>query len=338
MKKVFYLLLLTALTVNFFIPNISAQTKLAQTGFQFLSVGIDARSTAMGDAFTTMDGTSAALFYNPAGMASMRSLVDLTFSTMNWIADIKYNAGTVALNFNNGKYGVFGLSFLSVNYGTFEWTRVAENENGYEDIGDLLGNPEPNAYMVGLGYARQLTDRFSVGGQLKFVYQNLGSSYAPVYAEEDAILQKKKYDLDVLAIDFGTLYKTGFKSLTFGMSVRNFSEEVKYEKEGFQLPLTFKIGISMNAFDFLPISSQNQSFIIAIDAVHPRSYSEYLNIGGEYIFMDLISLRGGYISSHDEYDFSYGVGFKKFGFAVDYSYTPFSIFDDINRISFKFSF
>jgi hypothetical protein len=36
------------------------------------------------------------------------------------------------------------------------------------------------------------------------------------------------------------------------MSVRNFSQRVRYEKEDFQLPLTFHIGLSMDVLDFLP--------------------------------------------------------------------------------------
>lgn len=338
MKKLSSILLIATLAIVLIAPQSYAQRKLAQTGFQFLSVGIDARATALGEAFTTVGGTSVAMFYNPAGIASLSSFIDLSFSTMNWIADIKYNAGTLALNYNQGRYGVFGLSFLSVDYGQFEWTRVAENEQGFEDIGELLGNPEPNAYMIGLSYARQLTDRFSVGGQIKYVYQDLGSSFAPVYATDDTVMERKKYDLDVMAFDFGTLYRTGFKSLVFGMTVRNFSREIKFEKEGFQLPLTFKIGISMNVMDFLSEINEYHSFIVSVDAVHPRSFSEYLNIGGEYTFMNMISLRAGYITSQDEYDLSYGFGVRKFGLAVDYSYMPFNVFDDINRITVRFSF
>lgn len=338
MKKFLTLFMFFALIIFLAVSSGFAQKKLAQTGFQFMSVGTDARATAMAEAFTTVDGSSICMNYNPAGLASVNSFIDLSFSSMQWIADIKYNAGTLALNYKKGHYGVFGFSFLSVDYGNFEWTRVAENEDGYEDIGDLLGNPKPNAYAFGLSYARQLTDKFSVGGQVKYVYQNLGSSFAPVYTEEDTIMEKKKYDLDVLAFDFGTIYRTGFRSLVFGMTVRNFSREIKYEKESFQLPLTFKIGIAMDAFDLVPFSSEYQKMIISIDAVHPRSYPEYLSIGAEYSFMDKIFLRGGYLSSHDEYDFSAGIGFQLFGFGVNYSYTPFEVFDDINRITFNFSF
>ena len=41
---------------------------------------------------------------------------------------------------------------------------------------------------------------------------------------------------DVMAFDFGILYKTGFKSLNFGMVVRNFSREVEYEKSRSSCP------------------------------------------------------------------------------------------------------
>ncbi|OQX85666.1 hypothetical protein B6D60_07485 [candidate division KSB1 bacterium 4484_87] len=338
MKKSLFLFMITALTIFLIVPSGHAQKKLAQTGFQFMSVGLDARATSMAEAFTTVDGSSICMFYNPAGLASVDHFVDMSFSTMNWIADIKYSGGTVALNYGQGHYGVFGFSFLTVDYGQFEWTRVAENEQGFEDIGELLGNPKPNAYAFGLSYARQLTDRFSVGGQVKYVYQNLGSSFAPVYTEEDTIMEKKKYDLDVFSFDFGTIYRTGFRSLVFGMTIRNFSREIKYEKESFQLPLTFKIGISMNAFDLVPISSEYHKLNISVDAVHPRSFPEYVSIGGEYDFMNMIFLRAGYMSSHDEYNLSYGVGFKVFGLGVDYSYVPFDVFDDINRITVNFTF
>jgi hypothetical protein len=322
-----------------------AQKKLAQTGFQFLSVGTNARATAMGEAFTTFQGSSEAMFYNPAGIGGMTGTVDVTFNQMTWIADIKYQSVTSSFSFKNGKFGVLGLSYITVDYGEFLWTQVADTKLGYEDIfndtwsesNPGIGLPDPSAHVLGVGYAIQLSDRFTVGGQIKYVYQNLGKSYVPVYAEDDTTFTLKQYDKGLPAFDFGTIYQTGFRSLAFGMTVRNFAEEVKYEKEGFQLPLTFRIGISMDLFDVLPIDADYHSFMIALDAVHPRSYPEFFSIGGEYEFMDMMFLRLGYISNQDQYDFTAGVGFNIFGLGIDYSYMPFSVFDTVNRLSFKFA-
>ena len=344
MKKCIFFILVSLLSIGLFSSVILAQDeapkkKLAQTGFQFLSVGTDARATAMGEAFTTVEGNSSALFYNPAGMARLGSFVNMSFNQMEWIADINYYSGSFALNISDGKYGVFGVSFLSVDYGEFLWTRVApELDQGFEDIGSDW--PAPGSYMIGFGYAKDLSDKFSVGGQVKYVNQNLGRSIVPVYEGRDNLIgtEEQDYNLNVLAFDFGTLYKTGFKSLMFGMSVRNFSQEIKYEKEGFQLPLSFKIGLSLNALDYFPALGENHAFFVSVDAAHPRSYPEYVNIGGEYVFMNIFSVRGGYISGQDDYSYTTGFGVKKFGFAIDYSYTPFDIFNTVNRFSIQFSF
>ena len=321
-------------SVILFNSDVYSQQKLAQTGFHFLSVGTDARATAMGESFSTVEGSSSSLFYNPAGIARVEPFIDISLNQMNWIADIDYISGSFAINIAERKYGIFGISFLSVNYGEFLWTQVADNEKGYEDIS---GWGEPHSLMFGFGYGKELSDKFAVGGQVKYVNQDLGRSYVPIITENDTASVTKKYSLDVFAFDFGTIYRTGFKSLAFGMAVRNFAREIKFEKESFQLPLTFKIGASINALDFFPYLSDQHSFFVSVDAVHPRSYPEFLNIGGEYIFMKMLALRLGYITNNDDFGFTSGFGINKFGFSIDYSYTPFNVFDNVNRVSIKFT-
>jgi hypothetical protein len=312
------------------------QQKLAQTGFQFLSVGVNAQAAAMGEAYNACNGNSTALFYNPAGLTGMAGAMDISLNSMQWIADINYLSGSAALNIGGGRYGVVGLSFMTADYGKFYWTSFAKNDQGYEDI---PGWGSPSILALGVGYARELSDRFSVGGQIKYANQDLGNSYVPNTTVTDSItsIDVKQYSRGVLAFDFGTLYKTGLKSLVFGMSVRNFSKEIKYEAESFQLPLTFKIGIAMNVLDFLPVNPKQHALTVAVDAVHPRDYPEYLNIGGEYRFMELLSLRAGYITNQFGYDITAGFGVKKYGFAIDYAYMPFSLFDTVNRFSLRFS-
>lgn len=322
--------------------QIIGQTKLAQTGFGFLSVSTDAKASGMGEAVTTNNSIETSMYFNPAGLAEMTSKIYAGVSQMEWIADIKYFSASAAYSPFEGKYGVFGINFMNIDYGKFDFTRVANNEQGFEDI---TGMPKPYAYDVNLTYGIRLSEEFSVGGRIKYAYQNLGESEIPIHRQvivdsilvPDTSIVKKKYSLDVLAFDFGTIYKTGFKSLTFGMSVTNFSRELKYERESFQLPLTFKFGISMNLMDFFPSLAESNSLILAIDAVHPRSYPEYLNIGGEYTFMQMIALRAGYITNHDDFGISFGFGIHKFGFNFDYSWLAHKVFNNIQRFSVGFS-
>jgi len=148
------------------ISNLLAQDnqKLAQSGFQFLSVVSDARAAAMAEAMTSLEIGSSALFFNPAGMADMTGILDASASINQWIADIKHNSASLAIRPADGQYGVIGLSLQYVDYGDFYGTRVNLNSpQGYDDTGIFT----LNALAVGVGYAKQLTDRFSVGGQVR---------------------------------------------------------------------------------------------------------------------------------------------------------------------------
>jgi hypothetical protein len=305
------------------------QTKWAQTGFNFLSVSSDARASALGDAVNSFSGFSGALSHNPSSMADMPTFFNAAFSINNWIADIKYLSANVIITPFSGDYGVIGLSFQSVDYGDVEGTMIADNLNGYVDTKIF----SPKALALGIGYAKMLSDKFSIGAQVRFAHQSLGESVIP----EGTSTITKENKLDVIAYDFGTIYRTGIKSLAFGMSVRNFSKEVKYEEESFQLPLLFTIGISANIFDFVDIPGPEQALILSFDSDHPRSHPEQIKIGLEYQFMKILSLRGGYVSADSEDDFTFGFGISSFGFEIDYAYTPFGVFDKVQRFTARFS-
>ncbi len=344
MRKRRLIITLSSLMCCFGLQSTMAQQKLAQTGFQFLSVSGDARAVAMAEAFTTVAGQSGSLFYNPALMARSQKMFDFQFNLTEWIADIKHNSGSFSYNIKGGKWGVAGFSFQTVDYGDIIGTRrvkTSVDERGYIETGNL----SPTAFMFGFGYAYSLTDRFAVGAQLKTVRQDLGDSWIPSDPKEtepdSVILEQTSNIISEMAFDFGTIYQTGFKSLAFGMSVRNYSKELKYVREGFQLPLTFQVGISMDVLDFFDNEKSSHSLLVAIDAAHPRSYQEYINLGAEYKFLDAFALRLGYKSNQDEYGFSTGVGFKVFGAGIDFAYTPFfesSPFDDVTRVSMHFDF
>ncbi len=334
MRRLSLLLLATFVACS----TLVAQQKLAQTGMKFLNVGVDPRASALGGAISAVEGYATSMFYNPAGMANQATDVDGFIGTTLWIADITYGSGAVALRPADGDLGVFGLSFVTVNYGEIFETIPANNEQGYTDVGKFT----PTSYALGLGYARALSEKFSVGGNIKYVQQHLGN---PFNKNVNGVGTRSEFSHNVWAFDLGVLYKTGFKSLNFGMTVRNFATELKYVTENYQLPLTFRIGVSMNVFDLLEIDKNEQSFMLSVDAEHPRDFPEQIRIGGEYTFLNLFSLRTGYVSGTNEEGLTYGVGALKMydeqskgSVGVDYAYTPFGVFGKVHRFSFRFSF
>jgi hypothetical protein len=307
-----------------------SQAKLAQSGFQFLSVGADARGLAMGGAMTTVDWGSGAMFFNPAGMAFMPVAFDLAASQNEWFADITHNAFSLALSPAGGQLGVFGITLYAVDYGEIEGTMVSENEQGYIDT-EIL---EPRAMAVGVGYARAISDRFSVGGHVKYVGSYLGNSLVP---QDDSLATKKNLAF-ATAADFGTLFKTGFRGIDFGMSIRNFSNEIKFEEESFLLPLTFVMGLSANIFELLDLQMGSGSVLhVRMDASHPRAFREQMSIGAEYRFQNMVFLRGGYLMNYDERGGTFGFGLNLFGLHFDYAYTPFGVFDNVQQFTIRFS-
>ncbi len=308
-----------------------SQKKLAQTGMKFLNVEPDPRAAALGGAFTAIEGSAASAFFNPAGTARINTFSQVFLGYTEWIADIKHIFAAVSLSPVHGDYGVFTLTLQSVDYGDVEQTVFYGNGRGYLDLGTF----NPTGVALGLGYARALSEKFSVGGDARYIAQDLGTGL--VYLSSPTLqVERSYYKTSLMAFDFGVLYKTGYKSLNVGMCIRNFSREVTYVEEGFQLPLTFRIGLSMDVVDLTSLDNAKHSLLVSVDAEHPRDFAEQVKIGAEYVYMRTVALRLGYVSPADEHGFTFGMGLRQdadnIGFGVDYAYTPFGVFGGVHRV------
>lgn len=325
------LLLLFAVTTAH-AQNDFEREKLARTTMKFLNISADPRAAALGDAVTALDGASTALFYNPAGMGSQQSFVHAAVAQTAWFVDVKYNFASLSFRPLDGRLGVFGISVVAADYGEFEETIRADNEQGFIDLGTF----SPSAYSAGIGYARTLTDRFAIGGHVKYVSQDLSSTVM------NADLERSSNEESVVAFDFGMLYRTGFRSLTFAASARNFAREVEYAEESYELPLLLKIGVTMDLVDLTNLSPEMHQFMLSVDTESPRDYSEQIKLGVEYTFLDTISLRAGYIFPTDQQGINAGVGLHRtiggLTLAANYAYTDFGVFDEVHRIGFQVSF
>lgn len=311
--------------------------KRAQTGMKFLSMSVDARSTAIGGAvMAETNGSSVSMFYNPASMAGMKGNFHANFSNMAFITDIAYNVASVAFK-PSGNIGVFGVSVMAVDYGDFIGTVRANNEAGFLETGTY----SPTAMSVGLGYARSLTDRFSVGGHVKVAYQNIGDGFVTSrdFGNLNQVAEKNTADYakQTLAVDFGVIYETGFKSLVIAMAARNFARELTYVRERYELPLTFQIGAQINVLDFTSLNPDTHTLMLHADASRPRDFSEHIKFGLEYGFMNILYLRGGfenYIMTEQGVSLGAGVNIPLGGirFGADYAYTDWGLFGTVNRV------
>jgi len=323
------IIIFVALLIGSTMTKLNAEIKkVAQSGYQFLKIDADARAAAMGGAFILVGTGASSMFYNPAGMTEQPVSIDFFSTQTNWLADIGYY--TLGVTKKLGNFGVIGFSMQTSDYGSIIGTRVADNTAGFIETGDI----EVEALAMGVSFAKRLTDRFSVGGQVKFVSQSLGNTLMPDGSE-------KSNKTDGLAYDFGTIYYPGIKSFRFGMGVRNFSKNFKYEDDSFPLPLTFTMGVALDVMDFVGSFGENHNLLVEVDAVHPIDYTERVNMGIEYGFKKIFFLRGGYKFNHDTEGLSLGIGFsiRLIGLMtkLSYSFNDAGSFYPVNRISIGIS-
>ncbi len=296
-------------------PSFENVEKVAQTGYQFLKINPGARGAGMGDAYATLEGDASVVFWNPAGLSSLKNRSVFAGYT-NWFADIKNEAFSAAMDF--GGIGVFGISAVNMDYGVIQGTEISNSLLGYDDTGNL----KVAEFAVGLSYAKRFSDKFGAGLTIKYCSQNLVARSS-----------------SVMAFDIGTNYNTEWNDLKIAVSIQNFAKEIRYVDEYFVLPLTYRVGFSVNALGLLNVPSNQQKLTLAVEGVNPRDYSERIHLGGEYTYNDMFTLRAGYKINYDVESISFGVGFKYSSAQIDYAYSDIgSNLGNVNRVSLLFNF
>jgi predicted porin len=94
------------------------------------------------------------------------------------------------------------------------------------------------------------------------------------------------------------------------------------------------------------LNNEEHRVTLAADALHPNDNDESLNVGGEYMFNNLIAFRVGYKSlflDNSEEGLTAGVGLNynftsDFGVRVDYAYQDFGILDYTQHFSLGIKF
>lgn len=337
MKKIISLVI--AVGLLFSLVNVSFAkefSKVGTVGAQFLKIGMGARYVGMGEASVACVNDAYAMYWNPAGLTQL-SQTNLSLTNVDWIMDVQLNHVTFGKPW--GDYAAFGVSLTALNMGEMEVTTV-ENPEG---TGETFN---ASSYSLSLGYARKFTDRFSVGISGKYIWERISEERASGFA-----------------LDFGTLFYTGFRSLRLGMNIANLGPELKVDGpelgayynpqpgnpnyddvksklavDPYDLPLTFRIGL---AYDL--IETPESKLTVSLEAKHPNDNLQQVSFGGEYLWKELFSLRGGYKFNYEEEGFTFGSGVKlkageKTKLDINYAWADFSRLQSVHRFSLGFEF
>ncbi len=329
------------LIISFFNVNFGQQKKAGQSGMTYLSISLGARESAMGNASVASVSGTQGLFYNPGTMTELSGF-GLAMNHVSWIADTKvYGFGAA---YGSDVYGTIGIDLVYMDYGRIPGTRRVDksvNERGFILTGDL----NISDYAVGIAYAYPVNDLFSFGLKYKFIHENLGTAAIAIKEidKENGIYEyeTRDWNLNHWGFDFGAFYKVGYEDLVLGVALQNFSTDMKYWTEVFQLPLVLRMGMAMDIARVILPDQNNIEINTTFDILHPIDYTERVHVGTELVYAKMFALRAGYKFNYDVEDFSFGVGVKfdlqGYEGSFDYSYTHVEFFENINRLSLNFS-
>lgn len=318
----------------------SAQSKVGTSAAAFLGIAVGPRAVGQGGAFVAVANDASALYWNPGGL-SRYGRSEVMFSHTNWLVGTKFDWAGALINLDGTN--AVGVSFTQLSYGD----ELVTTETSQLGTGETWSASD---VAIGLTYARNLTDRFSIGGTAKFIQQRIWNETS-----------------SSAAVDVGLLYLTDFSGLKIGMCISNYGADMRLDgkdlyrpidvdpanagtnktivarlkTDDWPLPLFFRAGVSIDAFKM-----EDLRFSIAADALRPSDNAETVNVGGELSWNEILFFRAGMKSlflADSQEGFSLGGGARwdltnTMGLGFDYSYQDFGLFGGIQQFALSITF
>lgn len=279
----------------------SASTSL--NPMQYLGSG--ARPTALGSAFTAVGGDISALYFNPAGLGTLKGS-HAGLHHHSWLGGI--NQETLSFGIG-GRAFSFGLTGDLVNYGVFE---------GTDEFGEPLPSFTPMDLSLGLTLAKGFQSGVSIGGRIRATQQNIA-------------------DAGQLSsgMDLGLIWKSPVSGFSLGMAYANFGPSVN----GSAPSAAVRLGA---AYDFA--FGHDFGLLLMGSASGLNSGGELLQLGAEARMSKNVAARAGYQASFMDQNYgglsglSGGLGFMLGWLGIDYAYLPYGNAGQAHRVSLNVNF
>lgn len=286
------------------------------SGAQFLKIGVDANSAALGETGAVSSG-SRSVFLNPAGINSVEGS-EIGASQVMWIEQINYSNVHFAKKAFGGAIGA-GLNYLTV-------PAITKVDNTGTALTETYA---PNDMSLGFYYARPLGEDMAWGAGIKYISSRLDDVTATAIAVDGGLTK-----------DF-----PGIRTQA-GIAVKNLGTQMKFVSEGDPLPLTVKVGGKHKIPMKEAGAGLEQCINTLLDVNYVNDSGVSVNGGVEYcrgINADLNgAVRAGYKTSGTKglsgagASFGFGLGFK--AWTLDYAYAPYGDLGNTSRVSLAYKF
>lgn len=276
-------------------------TRVGTRGANFLHVGVGARSQGLGTAAGSMIDGPEAMFWNPAGIVT-RDALAVFVSYMQLFGNSGVTNTAAALTMPIGQ-GALGLSFTQYGSGSIDRTTEVAPDG---DDPAFPGQFQYTGTSFALQYARNITDRLSASGGLRFVQEGID------FAQNSFV-----------GFDLATRFRTGLYGLSVAAAVTNIgpsnrftgsgvqrrisaprengfstgsSIPVQYNTRQVQLPTGFRMGVESHLLgdaEALFGTSKTHSLVGEVDFYDAIDTDLQPSLGFEYGYKSNYFLRAG---------------------------------------------
>ncbi len=317
--------------------------RVGTAGGMQLQVPVGARDLAMGGANVANSSELEAIYWNPAGLATMQNNAQVQFSTMTIFTDIRVNYLALAAKF--GRLGTIGFSLKAFDFGDIPFTTI-------EDMDGKSGRTfSPTFVTTGLTYSKRLTERIQIGVNGKLIYESIPRLSATTFA----------FDAGLQYHELG-----GIHGLSFGVALKNIGGSLQYKGSGLIQQGNLEGTIRTGDFVSIPSAKNELPASVELGLGYVRNINEEnmvlfagrflnnnfshdaYNLGVEYSYKGMFSLRAGYNyqptldSEYQEYRFTAGAGVNlQLGnttLVIDYAFRDSQYFNGNNMFSLKIGF
>lgn len=332
---------LICLTMPLYGQNIGSVSKVGTVAAPFLEIGVGSKAESMGGAFVAVANDASALYWNPSGIATLPKS-EAIFMHSEFFEGLNFDFFGIVIPL--GKFGTVGGSVTSLSTDKLE-VRTVDRPDG---TGEFFNSQD---LAVAISYARNLTDRFSIGLNFKFINQSIWRETAQGFGIDIGTLfvagLSKNFRIGATLTNFGTKMILRGKDLLVFQDIapdqlgNNDQIPARLQTDSWPLPLNFQAGVAIDI-----INGETSRLTVSSDFRHPSDNNESISVGSEYNLNNTLFLRLGYRNlfledSEEGFTFGGGIGTNFLGnvrFKFDYSYTDFGRLKNVQQFTLGVAF
>lgn len=354
---------LALLSISFFTQKLCAQNATVGNGqfsidgrpvntiytaVPFLRIGPDARSGALGDMGIALSADGNSMYWNTAKLALAEKQVGIAVTFTPWLRELVNDIYLADLS-GYAKIDEQSAITSSLRYfslGSIQFTNAS---------GQFIQDFNPREFAFNVGYARKLSENFSLGLNLSYIYSNLAAGQTV----NGVLIKAGKAASGDVSFFYTKEYKNN-NALNWGLTISNIGSKITYTQSADTkdfIPTNLGIGagytIKFDDYNKITLLGEINKLLVPT----PDSSAEFRNkgvpagifgsfsdapgglneeirelmysVGAEYWFsnklkQDLFALRAGYYNEHatkgNRKYLTAGLGIKYNKFGLNFSY------------------